>query len=510
MAFTVSYIFEAVDRYTKVADKIIKKNKQVEASLTSVNKITAAGTKAINEHANSIKRNLNPALDVAVARSNKFVRNMNRVTSSTRAAKNQQASFMQRTAKAGSGIQSAGESAFFRYTVPGAIAAGYAVTQYGNIEQLNVAFETMLSNVQLGRKLVNDLIEFAATTPFELPELGRATKILLSFGAATGKEVIPMLRQLGDIAAGTGGDVQGLARAFGQVKAKERLQMEEVLQFADRGVPILAALADLTDNKMSKLDIMKLISQGAISFEAVALAIKKMTMEGGKFHRLMEKQALTINGLLSTMRDRFRLVSAEIGMIIVETAGGKEMVKSLNSWLQGLTGTINKFATENPKIAKFLAIVTLLTLLIAPLVIGFGAILAIIAVVGGAAGFAFSIIAVAVAAIIAGFAIAYTWGEDILAQWDKITAKLDYIHDRMARGADRVAGWFDFGGDSQSAGPDSKNTPASSAIALGNGSVEIEFVNSPAELGVKMASDGLFTLSGGQNIGATYGSIQRD
>ena len=110
-------------------------------------------------------------------------------------------------------------------------------------EQTQIAFETMLGSAELGQKTLKELSQFAAQTPFEIPQLETAAKQLLAYGMSA-EELIPTLRMLGDITAGVGMDkLPQLILAFGQVKAATKLTGMELRQFTEAGVPMLDALA---------------------------------------------------------------------------------------------------------------------------------------------------------------------------------------------------------------------------------------------------------------------------
>lgn len=81
----------------------------------------------------------------------------------------------------------------------------------------------MIGSAKEADSFVKDMISFAAKTPFEIKGLETASKQLLAYGFNQ-KEVLPNLKNLGDIAAGVGMDkLPQLILAFGQVKAATKL-----------------------------------------------------------------------------------------------------------------------------------------------------------------------------------------------------------------------------------------------------------------------------------------------
>jgi tape measure domain-containing protein len=154
----------------------------------------------------------------------------------------------------GSTARKTGESAEESFRKGGIAAAGFLaavsglgvamMNVAGNFEQNRISFEVMLGSAEKGRKALADLSNFAVKTPFELPQLLQASKSLLAYGIEA-ENLIPTLRNLGDIASGVGMDkLPNLILAFGQVKAATRLTGMELRQFTEAGVPMLQLLVD--------------------------------------------------------------------------------------------------------------------------------------------------------------------------------------------------------------------------------------------------------------------------
>ena len=134
------------------------------------------------------------------------------------------------------------------------------------MEQLRVSFESMLGGAQKARDMVKRLTDFAAHTPFQLAGIGAATKALLAFGEKPA-QIIPTLRNLGDIAAGSGNRLNEVARIYGKAMAKNKVQTEELNQLSERGIPIIKALiaqAALYGKTVSSDDVYKAAEKGTI------------------------------------------------------------------------------------------------------------------------------------------------------------------------------------------------------------------------------------------------------
>ncbi len=183
----------------------------------------------------------------------------------------------------------------------------------GKFEQVNVAFEVMFGSVELAKRKLEELQDFATRTPFTLPGVEAAARSLVAVGF-TAEELLPTLKTLGDISAGLGRGEEGLRRLIlnlGQVKAQAKLTGRELRDFAILGVPILESLADILGKNVA--EIQQLTQAGEISSDLVIQAFENMTKEGGRFNNLMEKMNRTAFGLFSNLKDEITLVQREIG-----------------------------------------------------------------------------------------------------------------------------------------------------------------------------------------------------
>jgi len=206
-----------------------------------------------------------------------------------------------------------------------------------DFEQSRVAFETMLGSADKAKKMLKEVSDFAAKTPFELPEVVTGAKQLLAYNIEADK-IIPTFKALGNIAAGVGKDkLPQLILAFGQVKAATKLTGQELRQFTEAGVPLLSTLA--TQMGKTEEEIKKMVETGKIGFPDVEKALFGMSQEGGKFAGLMEKQSLTLGGVMSNLSDNFGRIGREI-VGISDTGDIKEggifyyLTKGANGFLQ--------------------------------------------------------------------------------------------------------------------------------------------------------------------------------
>jgi len=196
------------------------------------------------------------------------------------------------------------------------------VTLADNLEQAKIDFTTMLWSEEKAIAMLQDLSDFAAKTPFELPEVRQNAKQLLAMGVSA-ENIIPTLKALGDAAAGTGADMTRLAMNYGQVITQGHLTGRELRDFLVNGIPLLDELAKNAGK--SKEEIQNMISSGQISANDVTKAFETMTSEGGKFENLMYKQSATFTGLWSNFQDQLSQMGERIGGWLLDTL--KDYVK---------------------------------------------------------------------------------------------------------------------------------------------------------------------------------------
>lgn len=184
----------------------------------------------------------------------------------------------------------------------GAINLGKSILKLGmDMEQTNISFEVMLGSAEKANDLLEQIKKTAAKTPFELPDLLEGSKRLLAYNIEAEK-IIPTLTALGNISSGVGRDkLPNLITALGQVSAKTVLAGEELRQFTETGVPLIAELAKVTG--FTEKEITDKTKDLGITYDQVFQALSNMTSEGGKFNNLMARQAETAGGMLSNLQD---------------------------------------------------------------------------------------------------------------------------------------------------------------------------------------------------------------
>src|SRR5690606_29247573 len=100
----------------------------------------------------------------------------------------------------------------------------------GEIEQLEVAFTTMLRSKSRADELMREVVQVATTTPFTLTEVADGTKQLLAYGFAQ-EEIRGELLAVGNVESGVGATFQEVAYAYGTLKTQGRAFARDIRQF---------------------------------------------------------------------------------------------------------------------------------------------------------------------------------------------------------------------------------------------------------------------------------------
>lgn len=191
-----------------------------------------------------------------------------------------------------------------------ATLAKQIVSIRGEVQQLEVAFETMLGSKKQADALMTEIIDLAAKTPFGLQDVSNATKMLLAYGS-TAEQVTDEIKMLGNIASGLSIPLNDMIYLYGTTRTQGRMFTQDLRQFMGRGIPLAEELAKQFG--VTKDKVGELVTAGKVGFDEMAKALQAMTSEGGQFNDLMDKQSQTISGQISNLEDAIYQMFNEIG-----------------------------------------------------------------------------------------------------------------------------------------------------------------------------------------------------
>ena len=186
----------------------------------------------------------------------------------------------------------------------------------GEFELQQVALTSILQNKDQADQLFAQITDLAVRSPFTIKELTTYTKSLAAYQVQY-EDLYDTTKMLADVSAGLGVDMQRLILAFGQVKAANFLRGTETRQFTEAGINMLGELSkyytELEGRIVSVQEVQDRQFKRMISFRDVEEVFKRLTSAGGMFYNMQERQAETLAGQMSNLRDQFDLMFNEIG-----------------------------------------------------------------------------------------------------------------------------------------------------------------------------------------------------
>ena len=252
-----------------------------------------------------------------------------------------------------SNITQLGASMTQAITLPLAGVAAMAVKSAADLEQLETSFVSLTGGVSEAAAMMQQLNDFTAKTPFQIENVANAARQLIASGTKV-SDVNDQLQFLGDIAATSGVSIEEIAAIFAKVNAKGKVELENLNQLAERGIPIFKALADATGLPADKL------GAGAVSVQQFNDTLKSFAEEGGFAAGAMERLSETAAGKFSTALDNLKLAGASIGELLLPT---------INSLLELIVELSQKFAATSANTKSLMLEIGLLVGAIGPMIV---------------------------------------------------------------------------------------------------------------------------------------------
>lgn len=222
-------------------------------------------------------------------------------------------------------------------------------------ERYQVQFGVLLGSADAAKSRLEDLAKFGATTPFELPEVVQADKIIQGFGlhseeaakkfGFTGEQIRTIA---GDTASGTGVSFQEMATYIGKFSAGAT--GEVISRFQELGIT--------TREELSKLGLEfsksgQLMSPLPEATQVVLNLMKK------KYGGMMDAQSKTFEGMMSNLQDWVGGTLRTLGQPIFEVLKDKlstllqflgspqvqEGIKGFANFMAGVIGKGVEFVT---------------------------------------------------------------------------------------------------------------------------------------------------------------------
>ena len=184
----------------------------------------------------------------------------------------------------------------------------FALSATGQLEQTLISFETILGSAEEGKAFMDELFDFAARTPFEIPQLADAARRFLAVGFAA-DEVLVSLEAVATAGAAVGAtsfNIDRVVLALGQMAGKGKVTAEELRQISDNFPGFSAIDAIATGLGVTIPEAFAEVKAGAVSAdEGIQFLLDGMNAVPGAA-TILERQSRTLLGVFSTLKDRVR------------------------------------------------------------------------------------------------------------------------------------------------------------------------------------------------------------
>lgn len=245
-------------------------------------------------------------------------------------------SFHSTMAKVGSSVSSGIGSLGKLAAIGGVVTAAVGILSAGvakltgtllsgnsEFERYAVQFTVLMGNAKAAKDRLAELTEFAKVTPFELPEVVRADKILQAFGfhvenavkrfGASGVEIRTIA---GDVAAGTGAGFEDIVFQIG--KLASGATGEALMRFAELGIVTRRELQAMGIEFTKSGELADRSAKGIDAVTTIVIEAMK-----NKFGGMMEAQSKTFEGMMSNLKDWFGQAKRIVMEPLFEVVKGK-------------------------------------------------------------------------------------------------------------------------------------------------------------------------------------------
>jgi tape measure domain-containing protein len=218
-------------------------------------------------------------------------------------------------------------------------------------ETANVQLNALTGSAQIGTAVLGQLRDFAKSSPFEFPELLDASKKLLAVGVSAGN-IAPLLKTVGEVSAGTGVEIGGIADIFARVANEGKLGSRELLEFGRQGIPVVQELAKEFHTTAAGVDQMA--EAGQIGFKQLQDAFNAMTGPGGRFNGILAAQGNTIGGVFRNLSVTVEDASADIAENLIRAFNITGLLPRVTSTISSIGEVIaSGVTTYAPYVIRF-------------------------------------------------------------------------------------------------------------------------------------------------------------
>lgn len=263
--------------------------------------------------------------------------------------------------KASSIISSITDKLFSLQTLAVGIFGGMAFNQgvispigfSDRLENSFIGFETMFKSAEQATDMMNQIKEFARTTPFETEGVINSVQQMLRSGAWDSSNVMDGIEKIGNAAAAAGKGTEGveaIVLALQQMSMSGRVNAQDMLQLTSQGIAGWQMLADYYGKSLA--EVRKMSEEGEISSEDGIKAIMKgMEAYDGMMNKISTR---TASGLLSNIKDTFDLSIVEKWGKGLQS-GAIDGLSKFSSWLDKISPMLDRAGASLEDIGSYIS-----------------------------------------------------------------------------------------------------------------------------------------------------------
>lgn len=235
---------------------------------------------------------------------------------------------------------------------------------HGEFEKINVSLKVLVGSTARAEIMWERITKLALKSPFTVQQLSTSIKQMAAYRVESDK-LYSSTKMLADISAGLGVEMSRLILAYGQVKAANFLRGTELRQFSEAGIDMLGQLSayysELENKVVSTGEVFDRISKRMVMFEDVEAVLERVTGKGGAFYEMQEKQAQTLAGQVSNLKDAIQLMFHGIGesthgILLATVRAVKTVIDNWRTWLPILSAVISGLITAKAVSMGFTAL----------------------------------------------------------------------------------------------------------------------------------------------------------
>jgi hypothetical protein len=309
MSFNISYIFEAIDEFSGVANKITQK---------------IAG---LNQKFSSLSKNLTHA----------------------------------------------GGAMSLRVTAPLALIGTAALKSSDDLEEFRNKLDIVGASASVTQSMYKRLIDFTVSSPFNLKDVSASATTLLTMGNSIGQTMsqLKILGNITAATGGDMKMFAGMLGRAKSSSRGVSLLFTTLGQYGINVREELARMAAAAGH--AGADINKAVLKGYVTFPIILQAIKNITTGNGQLAGQMNKLGGTLGALLGSAKTALQAyVLGPLGDLIVKTFNLEGLFKRMINYLMVNQNKIKLFIQTHKQLAKIVLVVGLLAAALGPVLIMMG------------------------------------------------------------------------------------------------------------------------------------------